>query len=270
MSEVIIADRKAYDAKRAQLRSERLHVVADFDKTLTRAFYNGGQYHSTIALVRDGGYLGAEYVAQSKQLFAKYHPIERDASISRQEVSVAMEEWWSAHWSLMVKSGMNAGVIDDIVSKRLIHAREHLREFVDVLEARRVPLLILSAGLGNVIEGFLRAEGLIRENVKVLSNFFTFDSNGLANGFTHPLIHSFNKSEAQMPPGHFARRDQVLLLGDSLGDLGMSAQTNHDMELRVGFANTPEDEQPFKRHFDMVITQDGPLLPVVEILRSLR
>lgn len=266
---IIIRDAAAIKEKRASLSRDKVHVLADFDKTLTRAFYNGAQYQSTIALVRDGEYLSPEYVQMSKALFAKYHPLEIDNTLTLEERSRAMEQWWAQHWELMIASGLNRGIIEDIVKKGVIRARDGLAELIDDLEQRKIPILILSAGLGNIIEEYMSRAGLLRSNVEILSNFFYFDESGRATGYSRPLIHSFNKSETQLPSHHFAGRDQVILLGDSLGDLGMSARANHALELSVGFANYRQHESDFIGAFDAVVTDDGSLEFVRDLIRGL-
>ena|SRR3989344_4495341 len=269
MTQVIVRDCAMFEKKCAQLRRERLHIVADFDKTLTHARYNGEQYHSTIALVRDGNYLSPEYVARSKALFAQYHPVEKDPSIPMPQKVAAMHEWWARHWELMVRSGMSREVIDDIVGRDVLHARKGLSEMVGMLGVAGVPMLVLSAGMGDIITGFLRRNGLDCSGLTVVSNFFTFDDAGRANGYSEPLIHSFNKDETQVNLDYLSSRDQVLLLGDSLGDLGMTAKTRHALELRVGFANDAADEGVFAQHFDLVVMGDGPLDPVLAVLRRI-
>lgn len=68
------------------------------------------------------------------------------------------------------------------------------------------------------------------------------DSQGMLKAFKGELIHIYNKREsALLNTGHFQElrtRPNVLLLGDSLGDLNM-ADGVQDMEniLKIGFLN---------------------------------
>ena len=53
--------------------------------------------------------------------------------------------------------------------------REGYQEFFDCLNQHSVPLLIFSAGLGDVLEEVVRQAGVFHPNVKVISNFMDFD-----------------------------------------------------------------------------------------------
>lgn len=68
------------------------------------------------------------------------------------------------------------------------------------LHEQNVPLIILSAGIGDVVELILEHENLVADNVSVVSNFLKLskDSNGISTtqGFKgEKLIHVFNKNE---------------------------------------------------------------------------
>ncbi|VAW11969.1 hypothetical protein MNBD_BACTEROID05-607, partial [hydrothermal vent metagenome] len=41
--------------------AKKLHVLADFDRTLTTAFVDGERRPSIISVLRDGGYLTPDY-----------------------------------------------------------------------------------------------------------------------------------------------------------------------------------------------------------------
>lgn len=69
-----------------------------------------------------------------------------------------------------------------------------------MMHAQKIPVLVLSAGIGDVVELTLKQENLLTENVSIVSNFLklTEDSDGLSTiqGFKgEKLIHVFNKNE---------------------------------------------------------------------------
>ena len=118
-----------------------------------------------------------------------------------------------------------------------------------MLEKNDVPLLIFSAGLGDVIETFLRTKifgrtGKIPSNIHIISNRMRFQNNRLV-GFEDEIIHSCNKGLTPMrelqAKGVFKTRTTALLLGDSVGDVHMAdwlikSGHVHDV-LKVGFLN---------------------------------
>jgi len=71
---------------------DKLHVVSDFDKTLTKVFDNGKKISPPVSLIRAGGYLTPDYPKQAYVLFDKYHPYEIDLTISFKERSQKMRE----------------------------------------------------------------------------------------------------------------------------------------------------------------------------------
>ncbi len=66
--------------------------------------------------------------------------------------------------------------------------REGCSELMERLHAHDVPLLVFSAGLGNVIEEVLRQQAHIHDNVKIVSNMMSF------NDQVHCVVDQFRNS----------------------------------------------------------------------------
>ncbi len=83
---------------------------------------------------------------------------------------------------------------------------------------------------------------------------------------THKQSHPHN------PSHQVAHRTNVLLLGDSLGDLKMSHGMSHDVCLTVGFLNHDVDAllPKYKGAFDVVLLHDAPMTWVNELLQGLQ
>jgi len=126
-----------------------IHVLADFDRTLTKAFVNGEYVSSIISMLRKHKYLTPDYPDKAQALFEKYHPLELDPKISKAEKKELMEEWLRAHNKLLVESGLNIKDIESAVSREHIQFREGTDEFLDALKSHNIPLIIFSSsGLG--------------------------------------------------------------------------------------------------------------------------
>lgn len=252
------------------------HVVADFDRTLTSAFIEGKKFLSSYALIREGKYLTADYPLRAHALFDKYHPYEVDETISFAEKNKWMNHWWSEHFELMKECGMNKAVIHDIVLQRQVQFRAGALDFLDLLSRNNIPLLILSAGLGDLIKELLESEQKLTSKVYLLSNFYIFDGQGKVIGKKNKqFIHTFNKNEVEVKKTPYyqeiASRRNVLLLGDSLGDLGMSEGMEHECIIRVGFLNENKEEllSKYMESFDIVITDDGSIGYVKEMVEKI-
>jgi len=222
--------------------SKHLHVISDFDRTLTKAFVEGKRFLSSYALIREGKYLTPDYPTRAHALFEKYHPFEVSSTISVVERNQQMVQWWSEHFELMKECGLNKRVISDIALQRKIRFRDGALEFLDLLSTYNVPILILSAGVGDIIKELLESEGRVTSNLHLISNFYLFDELGKVIGKKNKtFIHTFNKNEVEVKKTPYykeiAQRKNVLLLGDSLGDLGMTEGIEHKIIIRVGFLN---------------------------------
>lgn len=154
-----------------------------------------------------------------------------------------------------------------------------LRSEVDkVLEKCRdldVPFLVFSAGIGNIIEQILKKRQLYFDNMHIVSNMMKFNDEDVCIGFNDPLIHVFNKSEFQLETTSYysliENRTNVILVGDSLGDLQMSQGIKHDLCLNIGYLNHDIEqlEPRYLQAFDIVIEGDANMIPILEILKQL-
>jgi cytosolic 5'-nucleotidase 3 len=254
---------------------EKLHIVSDFDRTLTKCFFDGKKIPSGIALVREGGYLSKDYPKKAFDLFDKYHPIELDDTLSYDFKYNKMQEWWQNHEKLLIESGMHEKVIDDVLEKYPKIFRDGTLPFLDYLNSHNVPLLIFSAGIGNLIEGYLKKENKLTSNIHILSNTFNFNSDGYATGYKNRIIHVMNKSETKIEDKKYrdliSKRNNVILLGDSLGDLGMVNDLDSNLTIKIGFLNENIENKldSYKSNFDVVITNDGSMNYINKLLDEL-
>jgi len=274
---VIIFNEKEFNRKVEQIKKEgldSLHVITDFDKTLTTAEVNGKEFKSVIALLREDDYLGADYIEKAHALYDKYHHYENDYTLSFEERSKKMDSWWQEHLDLHIKKGLNRAVISRLCNdiEQKIKFRAGIEEFITILKNRQVPLLVFSAGLGDVIEYFFKKKNLLHNNLSIISNFYNYGTKGNITGYKGRIIHSGNKGEIAIAKDkHFSKirnRKNVILLGDSLGDLTMANGVDHKEIIKIGFLSKSKDPQNFKG-YDVLILNDGALDFVVELLKKL-
>ena len=124
---------------------DKLHILADFDRTLTKNFVNWESSPSLIWVMRKWNYLGKEYSKKAYTLFNYYNPIELDPNIEIEEKKEKMLEWWSKHLDLLVKSWLNKKNIDEVINSWIIELREATNKFFDFLRINKIPLVIISA-----------------------------------------------------------------------------------------------------------------------------
>lgn len=266
MENIIIPNPKKFEATKKKILQEgsrNFHVIADFDKTLTHAFTNRNKVMSIIAILRNKNYLTEDYPKKAYALFDEYHPIEINPNIQLKEKKKAMDKWWKEHFRLLIKSGLNLKDIEKLVDEGEIKLRKYVLEFIDFLYTKKIPLIIMSAGLGDAIKLFLEKEKRLYENVHIVSNFFEWENDGKAKSVKQPVIHSINKDEHSLEKlpiyTELQNRKNVLLLGDGLGDLGMITGFKFNNLISIGFLNDKVEENlsHFKKNFDVILTGDG-------------
>ena len=96
MENVIIPNQQRFKELKNKFKKDgiaKIHVLADFDKTLTKAFVRGRKIASLISVLRDNNYLTPDYPEKAHALFEKYYPIEIDLNIPIEEKRQKMKQW---------------------------------------------------------------------------------------------------------------------------------------------------------------------------------
>jgi len=248
MKNIVISDfEKCSQVKKQFLKEgfENLFIISDFDRTLTHAFINEGDHvPSLISILRDENYLVSGYSDKAKALFKHYHTIEVDSSISLNDRKKAMEEWWKKHSELLIESGLNKKDLIKVAKSKRIKFRKGILEIIVLLNKNNVPFVILSAsGLGDEsVINTLKYHNLNLSNVSVISNKYIWDKNGNAIDSVKLHIHTFNKNATLLKDSQFysqiKNRKNIILLGDSLGDVEMVKGFNYNHLLKIGFLNS--------------------------------
>lgn len=259
---------------------DKLQIIADYDKTLTTE-----NSHTSWDMLERGGLLSPSYENATRELAKKYHPMEIDPFLSPDEKKTAMVAWWGAAHELLVAEKLSRTLLSERIKslQSKVQLRTGYESFFELLAARRVPVLILSAGIGDMIEYALEGKNLSQYNhvnVHIISNFFKYDEAGIVTGFKGKMIHVFNKNEVVVKDtphyANIAARGNVLLMGDSLGDLRMADGVPHECVLTVGFLHTSLHDKAkieillaeYKRRFDVVLVDTDSLEYVHDIVRA--
>lgn len=274
---------------------DRLHIIADFDMTLTRHWIKSEiaktgfeRNLSSHAVLERGPAVSKGFAEHTAKLAEHYYPFEIDATIGLEEKTKLMVAWWTAAHAAMIEEGITRKQIKAQAESAQMQFRTGLVPFIDSCDASRVPLLIFSAGIADVIEELLAVNGLTRPSQSIVSNHMIFGqtssttttTNGSdppLTGFREPLIHTLNKGEHALHGGSaltprvqetLVARKNVVLMGDSIGDARMADGVQHDALLKIGFFNFGGDARKaeFEQTFDVVISGDAGLEWVTDLL----
>ena len=276
---IIISNQKNFNLKLSQLEKaglESLSIISDFDRTLTYAKNkNGESAHTSFSLIRNTGYLPALAIKQLNEYFLEYGPHENDPYLDDQTKTELMTQWWSKVFDVYIQQSIKKQFIYQIVEKHGLALRSGHIELLDKLKFHQVPLLIFSAGMGEVIDHYLNYNKLNFANINLISNFFTYNNENQIIGYHQPIIHSLNKTtdtaENTIYYKKVAAKKNIILLGDSFHDPHMAKDINHDCILRIGFLNSKEDQflDMYKDLYDVVILKDQGLEYVVQLINQL-
>ncbi|KAI3359541.1 hypothetical protein L3Q82_013941 [Scortum barcoo] len=246
--------------------SNTVQVISDFDMTLTRFAFNGKRCPTCHNILDNSKLISEDCKEKLKELLNIYYPIEIDSSRSIEEKLPLMVEWWTRAHELLVQQEIRKDLLAMVVRESDAMLRDGYQLFFNHLHEHSIPLLIFSAGIGDILEEVILQAGVFHSNVKVFSNYMDFDESGVLRAFKGELIHIYNKREgALLNTGHFQElrtRPNVLLMGDSLGDLTM-ADGVQDMEniVKIGFLNDKVEErkQSYLDSYDIVLVKDETL-----------
>lgn len=286
---VVTVNPPVWDRKVQQVLAaghEKVFFVLDFDRTVTKCFLEDGNKsldcHDILASIPK---ITRDCRTTMEDMMEKYYPIEIHPTMTREEKIPHMVEWYTLVNALLAAQNLTR---DDVASAvagcRNFRLRSGITEVFGIAHRRNIPIIIVSAGLGNVIEEVVRqtipkpcgTTGEPWPNVRVLSNTLQWDENGNHTGFSDPLIHMYNKSLQDAPAGLrslIKGRHIGILCGDGTGDLTMAHGHETSEVLKVGFLNEKAEERLPKyigpNCYDRVILNDGSFEPVLEVLRRL-
>lgn len=282
MSDTIIPHPEQTNTIIANIKSagpSKLHVLADFDHTLSTAYNGSERTPAIIQQIRLSGFLTPEYFEETTKLFDKYFPMERDPDLPYEEKNAAMDDWWNRTFELMIKCGLTKPVINKIVAQKQLKFRPGALEFIDKLHKLNIPLIIMSASLTNMVAGYLEQEGRLYPNVHIISNELLFNKQDIFIGAKEPIIHSLNKYEIilkQFPIyDQIKNRPNVILMGDNIDDIGMIKGFDYENLLKVGFFNDYLDGlshfnkkrlTKFEETFDIIIPNDGGMEELLDLV----
>jgi len=277
---IIIPNQEKLDKTVAKIKAQgknNIHILADFDRTLTYGSINKQKTPSLVAVLRNGNYLTADYAQQAQALFDKYHPLELDPNIPLTDKKIAMHTWWRTHKQLFIEAGLNKKDLEAIAKDPIIRFRKGVDKFLDYLHAKNIPLVILSAcGVGEAIPIYFINAKKNYPNIYYINNSLNWSADGQALSIREPIIHALNKDETLIKdfPEIYKRvvnRKNVILLGDNLSDIGMITGFDYDNLIKIGFLNYNLDElrELYCKNFDIIIEGDGDFNYVNKLLKDL-
>ena len=242
--------------KNIKFEKNNYYVVLDFDKTITRK----ESIDSWMATI-DFEMYEKDCQKQWEKLNQEYAPIEVDYRMDYETKKQAMVDWYKKSMDLLYHYQLTIPKMKQAMQKNPFVFREGAKEFLQKLNQQGVIVIIISAGIGNVIEEFLKEQECYFENMYIISNFIEFREEKMQK-YTKPLIHSMNKSiEGKLPKKwqeKIREKPYSILCGDIVEDCQMLPQEKRNQTLRIGFLNQEiqKNLKTYQENFDIVLTND--------------
>ena len=127
-----------------------LFVVADFDRTITN-----GNSKTSWSILSESSLVPKEYKNERQEFYNYYRPIEVDESLDYEYKASQMKEWYQKHIGLFVKYKITEEIFKNAATDlRIMEFRPGAKEFIKLLHDNNIPLIIISAGIGNFIETY--------------------------------------------------------------------------------------------------------------------
>ncbi len=247
---------------------DALHLLLDFDRTVTIG--KPGEDDATIWQV-----LQRHLPPEGQQRYSEFYQHYRKLELAGTMTEIDAQNWWGGILGLFAEYGVQ---LRDVENNFLdvVQMRPGAVELFTTCETQHIPVVILSAGIKDVIDLLLAKSG-IKSTITVSTELELDDSGAISGWDKSTLVHVLNKHEAAHPELDAIRRSRpnCLLAGDNLDDAAMAEGTERVLRVRIVDPRPDEttasgeiERQTFQR-FDALIASQT-LLPLVSLVRQIQ
>ena len=253
-------------AKNLNFKDNNFFVVLDFDKTITTrdsanswAVFNNEKYFCE----------GAHNEIES--LSAYYVPIEINYDLPLEERKEKVIEWYTRNINVFFRYNLTEEILYNCIEDSNLEFRDGIKELLEYCHDNNIYVIIVSAGIKNVIEEFLEKQDCVYDNIYILSNKIEFEDGKMLE-FKGHMIHTFNKNMNSLPADlkhKLESKESILLVGDLIEDIGIVNEKDLYKTLTVGMLESKVEENldVYQEKYDVVLTEDdATFTKVMEII----
>ena len=264
---IYINNEKKIKELKQKISKDNICVFLDYDKTITSS-----ESEDSWASTANRKVMGQEISNDLDKLYEKYGPIEFDYSMDITEREKYIIEWYDKCMELYYTYHLTEQKLKESIDNSNLILRDGVKEFLFKLYKNDIPVIILSAGIGNVIEQSLKKEKCYYNNIHMISNFIKFDDNGNMIKFCDNMIHSLNKNIDKL--GNLQLKEKIeakeyrIVIGDLVEDIYMMGKYPEDKSLKIGFLNKniTENLEVYNKNFDIVLTKENNFYDIEKFL----
>lgn len=255
-----------------------LQVLADFDYTISHCCFEKERMSSSFGALERYSGMSEEFRTKTRALYDHFYPLEVDPTIPAEEKIGLMTEWFTNSAGCIISEGVTKETVASAADSSKVKLRGKFDVFVESLQREEVPLLVFSAGVGQIIERVLSNAEISTKNVKMIANMLEFNSEDTAVQFRPPLITTGNKSKVAAEEKEYfnsnINRVNSILLGDNIEDIQMAACVRNYSRnvLTIGFLNDRVEDRLdlYKSKFDMVMLNDPDFTDILHLFECLQ
>ena len=251
-------NKKKIDELKQKINKDNIYVFMDYDKTITSS-----KCEDSWATTANKKAMGKAISNDLNKFYEKYGPIELDYTIDIQEKEKYMLEWYEKSMNLYYTYHLTKEKLKECIYNSHLELREGAKDFLNKLYNRNIPVIIFSAGIGNVIEQFLKEKECYYDNITIIGNFIKFDKNGDMIKFSDNIIHTLNKNIDKLNDDKLKEKieekEYRIVIGDLVEDINMMGEYPEDKSLKIGFLNknVAENLEVYRKNFDIVLTEEN-------------
>ena len=132
--------------------------------------------------------------------------------------------------------------------------RKGVKKFLKYTNKENIPVIIVSAGISDIIKNYLKANNLLFNNIYVISNEFKYKNKKII-GFKNKHIHSLNKDKIKIPISikkTISKKEKIILLGDNVEDTLIAPKGREEDIIKIGFLDSIQNLNTFKKYYDII------------------
>lgn len=234
---------------------DNLYILTDFDGTITE-----DSSDSSWASIFKNPNVTDEFVKECIKIFKYYHRYEIDESIALKEKMLIMSEWYNKNIETLKRFEITEETINYSANNESIMSfRDGAKQFLKEMNDKGIPIIVISAGVGNIIQQFLINNSCNYPNIYICSNFLEYENGTIKSIRDNNLIHPLNKNEISLPQHiqeRISNRNNSILLGNSISDINMANSKKN--VYKIGFLDENVEERigTFKQNYDIVCTDN--------------
>ena len=236
---------------------------------------DGKPLQSSFGTMEHSSFLDDKFREERLKDLQYYAPKEVDLSLSVEERRKYCDEWTRRGLKALIDKKISdktfSEIIEDASKKGIIKLRKNAEKLFEFSLENKVPLYVLSAGLGNVIEPFLLSQVKCykelqeKELVKIVSNRIYFDESGLPNSHKDPPLNTFTKTDYLKEAYTHGVKDAIIA-GDHHHDSLCVEKLTLNKAISIAFINSErkvlenekkEQLERYSLHWDGAIFDEG-------------